>query len=77
MIGRPTDSNPLDRLRDEAGGLLVRRAVDRGDWITETLLDVAAGNRRHWTLKAWKRLLRDLRHSDVRIRDWLAERQAG
>lgn len=66
-----TSDDIAARLRDEAGGLLVRRAVDRDDWISDALLDVAAGDRRNWTLRDWKALLRDLRRTPGRVSDWL------
>ncbi|MEE8482812.1 MAG: hypothetical protein V3S12_05615, partial [Acidiferrobacterales bacterium] len=39
------------------GSLLIRRAVLRDDWISDTLLDLAAAGRIKWTLAEWETLL--------------------
>jgi len=61
----------VDRLRESAGHLLTARAVNRDDWISEAVLDIAAGNRTHWTPQQWRTLLRDLRRSPGKLGDWL------
>ena len=61
----------VDKLRDEAGRLLVRRAVNRNDWISEALLDIAAGDQTHWTPQEWTVLLADVRTTRLHIDDWL------
>lgn len=61
----------VDQLRDEAGHLLVRRAVDRSDWISDAVLDIAAGDRKHWTPQDWRTLLKDLRRSPGTLAEWL------
>ena len=63
--------DPVDHLRSEAGHLLVRRAVDRSDWISDAILDIAAGQRVHWTPQDWNTLLTDLRRSPGSLADWL------
>jgi hypothetical protein len=45
---KPGERTPAERLRDH-GRLLVRRAVKREDWITDALLDLAAGDQQQWT----------------------------
>lgn len=61
----------IDRLRESAGHLLVRRAVDRDDWVSEAVLDIATGNQRLWTPKQWSALLKDLRRCPGTLDDWL------
>lgn len=61
----------IDRLRDEAGHLLLRRIVDREDWISEAVLDLAAGKQQAWTPGQWTVLLTELRHTPGRLADWL------
>ena len=60
-----------DELREAGGHLLVSRAVDRNDGISDALLDIAAGDQTEWTLTSWRALLRDLRRSRLKVRDWL------
>lgn len=61
----------IDRLRDEAGHLLVRRACDRDDWIGSAVLDVAAGDKREWTPSEWSAMLADLHRTPGNLADWL------
>jgi len=61
----------VERLRDEAGHLLVARAATRNDWIGEAVLDIAAGDRKIWTLKQWRALLQDLHCTPGKLADWL------
>ena len=63
--------DPVDRLREDAGHLLVCRAVNRSDWISEALLDIAAGKQTHWTPQEWDVLLADVRATRLHIADWL------
>jgi len=65
------DLDPVDRLRDEVGHLLVRRAVERDDWVSEALCDVAAGDRTDWSTQDWGTLLTGLRQTQLRVADWL------
>jgi len=63
--------DPVIRLRDEAGKLLVRRAIERNDWIAETICDIAAGNRTDWSVVEWDEVLQGLRQTELRVADWL------
>ena len=67
MIG--TRSKPQDL--SEHGRLLVRRAVTRDDWITDALLDLAAGDQTEWTPGEWMDLLMELESSDMTIEEFL------
>ena len=67
----PSELDPVDRLRNEVGHLLVRRAVDRDDWVSETLCDIAAGNRTDWDTQDWTALLTGLKRTELCITDWL------
>ena len=58
-------------LREAAGNLLVSRLVERDDWISQGVFDIAAGNRTNWTPQDWRTLLNDLRASRVKLTDWL------
>ena len=58
-------------LREAAGHLLVRRLVDRDDWISQGIFDIAAGARTDWTPQDWRTLLRDLKASQLKLTDWL------
>ena len=53
------------------GSLLVRRAVLRDDWISDTILDLAAEGRTEWTSKDWDTLLAELKTSTLTVADWL------
>ena len=64
-------ADPVDRLRDVAGELLVHRAIDRDDWISQSLLDIAAGAQIDWTPNEWNALLTDIHASRLRVSDWL------
>lgn len=70
MNARDSD-DIVNRLQDAAGSLLVRRAIDRNDWIADALLDIAAGDQLEWTLAEWEALLTGLRQTPGRVRDWL------
>jgi hypothetical protein len=61
----------IDRLRDEAGHLLVARACDRDDWIGAAILDIAMGEKLDWTLGEYRKLLADLRRTPGKLTDWL------
>ena len=71
MNGPTSELEPVDRLRDEAGRLLVCRAVERDDWISQSLLDIAAGSRKKWNPSEWRGLICDLQACRLRISDWL------
>jgi hypothetical protein len=57
-------------LRDH-GRLLVRRAVDRDDWISEALLDIAANGQKEWTPAQWDALLAEISGNDMSIDEFL------
>jgi len=63
--------DPVVRLRDEAGKLLVRRAIERNDWIAETICDIAAGDRADWSTLDWAKVLQGLKQTELRVADWL------
>jgi len=65
------EDNPVDKLRRECGQLLVHRAIDRDDWISQGILDIAAGNKTNWTPQQWDVLLTDMHASRIRVSDWL------
>jgi hypothetical protein len=67
---KPGERTPAERLRDH-GRLLVRRAVKREDWITDALLDLAAGDQQQWTPQERFDLLMDMEASDMTIDEWL------
>ena len=64
------DRTPADRLRDH-GRLLVRRAVNRDDWIAHALLDIAAGDQTEWTPAQWDTLLAEISGLDMTIDEYL------
>ena len=64
-------THSVDQLRDCAGRLLVRRAVDRNDWISDAIFDIAAGSKLNWTPQEWKALDHDLHACRLRLNDWL------
>jgi hypothetical protein len=65
MIGCP------DQQLSDYGHLLVRRAINRDDWISEEILELAANGQREWTVAEWGALLAELKASKMRLRDWL------
>ncbi len=71
MNGPTPPPDPVDQLRSAAGHLLTARAVNRDDWISDAVLDIAAGDRTHWTPQQWHALLTDLRRSPGNLTDWL------
>ena len=66
-----SEVDPVVRLRSSAGHLLTRRVVDRDDWVSEAVLDIAAGHQTQWTPKQWNTLLHDLKRSPGTLADWL------
>lgn len=64
-------TSEVDRLRDAAGKLLVRRAVHRNDWIAQAIFDIAAGDKKHWTTHEWRQVLTDFEACRLRVNDWL------
>lgn len=69
MIGQH-DTTTAERLKEHAR-LLVRRAINRDDWIADALLDLAAGDQTEWTVQEWDALLTELEASDMTIDDFL------
>jgi hypothetical protein len=53
------------------GHLLVRRAILRDDWISEAILELAAGDKLEWTVPEWDTLTAELAGCDLTIEDWL------
>lgn len=68
IIGKPKENNLSDH-----GRLLIRRAVLRDDWISDAILDLAAGNKTEWTPQEWFDLLMDLESSDMTIKEFIRE----
>ena len=71
MNFQTAEARGVDQLRDTAGRLLVRRAIDRDDWISEAIFDIAAGSKVHWTPQQWKALDHDLHACRLKLADWL------
>lgn len=65
MIGAVTDELA------NHGRLLVKRAVNRDDWISEALFDMAAGDQIEWTPQQWDALLTELARSDMTISEFI------
>lgn len=53
------------------GHLLIRRAVNRDDWISDAILDLAANGQREWTPGEWLDLLTELETSDMTVSEFL------
>lgn len=64
-------ADTLIRLRDEAGHLLVRRVINRNDWVSQAVFNIAAGARKHWNTSDWAALVNDLGASSLTLTDWL------
>ena len=71
-IGCPSDRTTADKLRDH-GRLLVRRAVNRDDWIADALMELAAESdgRTDWTPQEWDTFVSETFGNDMRIDEWL------
>lgn len=63
--------NLIQQLRDEAGRLLVRRVINRNDWISDAVFNIAAGDRTVWNKRDWAALINDLAASSLMLTDWL------
>ncbi len=61
----------VNRLRDTAGHLLISRVVNRDDWVSQSVFDIAAGDRKSWTVTDWDELLADLDACQLCLSDWL------
>lgn len=60
-----------ERLIDEVGNILVSRVIERNDWISETIFDIAAGDKKQWTLSEWNAVLADLQCCKLKVSQWL------
>ena len=60
-----------DRLRDEVGHILIRRVIERDDWVSEAIFDIAAGDKKHWSPIEWAAVLCDLERCKLKVADWL------
>ena len=60
-----------DRLLDEVGNVLVRRVIERDDWATEAVFDIAAGDKTEWTPIEWAAVISDLERCKLKVKDWL------
>jgi len=65
------EQNIEDRLRDEVGHLLVRRVIERGDWTSEAIFDIAAGDKKNWIPIEWAAVLSDLERCKLKVNEWL------
>lgn len=66
-----TPSDPRYRLQEEAGHLLVRRAIVRDDWIADAVLDIAAIGKTQWTPSEWNALLAELSQESAKLAEWI------
>lgn len=64
MIGVP--ANDLA----DYGHLLVRRAIQRDDWVTEAIFDLAADGQTEWTLVEWDAVVAKIESSDLTVAEW-------
>lgn len=53
------------------GHLIVRRAVQRDDWISDTIFELAAQGRSDWSQQDWDTLLAELDSCNDKLADWL------
>ena len=58
-------------LRDEVGHHLVRRVIERDDWASEAIFDIAAGDKKEWTPIEWAAVLCDLERCKLKVNEWL------
>lgn len=65
MIGCP------DQQLADYGHLLVRRAIKRGDWVADEILELAANGQRDWDYREWLVVESELEASTMRVRDFL------
>jgi hypothetical protein len=70
MIG----SKPRDLT--DFGHLLIRRAIQRDDWVAEAIFDLAANGQSEWTPRQWDTLLGSLRSSKQTVNDWLTTHES-
>lgn len=63
------DPTPAEYLEDYKH-LLVRRAVQRDDAVSEAIFTLA-DDKKEWTLEEWNTLLADLDKCDLTIGEWL------
>ena len=61
----------FDELKNEVGHLLVRRVIERDDWTSEAIFNIAAGDKPTWTPEEWATLTHDLKKSQLRVSKWL------
>ena len=64
-------STPPNHDLSSYGHLLVRRAIERDDWVSESIFNLAAGDQAHWTPEEWAPILTDLETCDDKLADWL------
>ena len=66
-----TEQTIRDRLNDEVGHILVRRVIEYGDWASEAIFEIAAGDKTHWTPIEWAAVLCDLERCKLKVTEWL------
>ena len=66
-----TELNNVDRLRQDVGHLLVRRAIDRDDWVPAALFDIVTGDKTDWDVREVRAALHDFHACRLRVSDWL------
>ncbi len=60
-----------ERLINAVGNLRVSRVVQRNDWTTEAIFDIAAGDQTEWTPLEWQAVLSDLDNCKLKVADWV------
>ncbi len=65
MIGQPTFDIA------DYGHLKVRRAIQRDDWLSEKIYDLAAADRKEWDTNSWAVLEKELENCELKIKDWI------
>jgi len=61
---------PANDLADY-GHLLIRRAIQRDDWVAMAIFDLAANGKKDWELKEWQTLESTLAESKLTVAEWL------
>jgi len=68
-----TSEQSIQRLEEEFGQVMVRRVIERDDWASEAIFDVAAGDKTNWSPLEWAAVICDLERCKLKVTDWLKE----
>lgn len=68
MTNEPTAT---ERLLAEYGSRQVNRVIEEDNWASETIFDIAAGDKTEWTPVEWAALLCDLERCKLKVKDWM------